>query len=388
MIVCTSVCQNYIPKAKALAQSLKQHHPGAQFVLCLVEREAHPATNDPAVFDSVLLAGDLGIPHFESFMFKYGIVEASTAVKGHLFKTLLERFPHEEKFVYLDPDIIVTSRFIELIEVLDYEDIVLTPHLTFPEDSFEAILDNEICALKHGVFNLGFLAIKRSPQAQQMIDWWASRLFEFCYADIPNGLFTDQRWMDLAPCFFDVFVLKHPGYNVAPWNISKRHIYENEDGELTVLEERLRFFHFSGFDSGANEDMINKYCPDRNSPIYELRESYLKTLDAFGQKGLGKLPWSFATYSNGERIPDSHRKTFRSRRDFQDYYREPFDAEGDHSLYAYFKMNSPSDYPLGSPAIPGLMSILKKARCAYHSGGMRSVLRKAKKYLKGRLKSA
>ena len=36
-------------------------------------------------------------------------------------------------------------------------------------------------------------------QGRRFIDWWADRLRQFCYDEVPNGLFTDQRWVDLAP---------------------------------------------------------------------------------------------------------------------------------------------------------------------------------------------
>ena len=48
-----------------------------------------------------------------------------------------------------------------------------------------------------------------------MINWWAERLYLFCYDDIQNGVFTDQKWIDLAPCFFDTYIFKHHGYDFA-----------------------------------------------------------------------------------------------------------------------------------------------------------------------------
>ena len=34
-------------------------------------------------------------------------------------------------------------------------------------------------------------------------DWWCQRAYRFNRDDVPNGLFTDQRWMDLVPALFD-----------------------------------------------------------------------------------------------------------------------------------------------------------------------------------------
>ena len=57
----------------------------------------------------------------------------------------------------------------------------------------------------------------------QFIDWWAERLRSYCYDEVENGLFTDQRWVDLAPAFFDdIAIVREPQYNVATWNLTHR----------------------------------------------------------------------------------------------------------------------------------------------------------------------
>jgi len=173
------------------------------------------------------------------------------------------------------------------------------------------------------VYNLGFLAIKRSAESIKFIQWWASRLSMFCYNDIPRGIFTDQKWMDLAPCFFNVFLLKHPGYNAAPWNISKRKINSN-DGSYFVNDEPLRFFHFSGFDSGSNIRMLDKYASDRKDAVHEMRDHYIESLAEMGQNTLGKTPWTYNFYSSGKKIKRVSRVHFRDNPELQRRYKNPF----------------------------------------------------------------
>ncbi|WP_068775058.1 hypothetical protein [Paenibacillus sp. FJAT-26967] len=310
MIVTTSICANYLPKAMVLAKSLKETNPAVQFIVCLLERDIHPAARSFEYFDDVILAKDLGFEQFEKFIFKHSIVEASTAVKGQLLLYMLRRYAEEDRFVYLDPDIKVYGELTELAEALDRYPIVLTPHLCHPEDIMDAVMDNELSALQHGVFNLGFLAISRSDEAVRFAEWWASRLAMFCYDDIPRGIFTDQKWIDLAPCYFDVYILKHPGYNVAPWNLSKRKLAA-EAGGFLVNGQPLRFFHYSGFDSGANEGMINKYVPDRSNVVYLLRDEYVRELQEADQAHLGRTNWSYDFYISGERIQRDARIVYR-----------------------------------------------------------------------------
>ncbi|MCY9592021.1 hypothetical protein PC41400_05060 [Paenibacillus chitinolyticus] len=324
MIVTTSICANYLPKAMVLAKSVKEADPSIKVVVSLLEREVTPEAQAFEYFDDIVLGKDLGFENFEKFIFKHSIVEASTAVKGQLFLYLMENYQEETKFVYLDPDIQVLSSLTELEEALESNPIVLTPHLTTPEDIMDAVMDNELSALKHGAFNLGFLAVSRSEESKRFIEWWASRLDMFCYDDIPRGIFTDQKWMDLAPCFFDVYILKHPGYNAAPWNVSKRKIHINSNNEYIVNDKFLRFFHFSGFDSGANEGMINKYVPDKKNAIYKLRDEYVKEMNLMGQEELGAIPWSYDYFNSGEKIERTTRIAYRDNLEMPYKFQDPF----------------------------------------------------------------
>jgi hypothetical protein len=322
MIVTTSICANYIPKARVLARSVKKQHPDAKFVLCLVEKEIDPRIREDKLFDLILTPEMLSIPQYKSFLFRYTIVEASTAVKGHLMLKLLERFPDQEIFLYMDPDTISASPMTELLDFLKKWEIVLTPHLTEPESSLVAILDNELSALKHGAYNLGFLGIRRGAESLRFLRWWSDRLYALCYADYARGLFTDQKWVDLAPGFFEIGIFKHPGYNLAPWNLSRRKTtWDSTKSNLLVNGLPLRFFHFSGFDSGANEAMITKYCPDAENPVFTLRKKYIEDCEAAGQSEFGKTPWSYGFYDDGTKIRLEERKAVR---EFPESHPDPY----------------------------------------------------------------
>ena len=84
--------------------------------------------------------------------------------------------------------------------MLDKNSVLFTPHQTEPAKNIRGIIDEEICSLKHGVYNFGFFAVKNDKNGLNFLNWWNDRLMEFCYDDIPNGLFTDQKWADWFPC--------------------------------------------------------------------------------------------------------------------------------------------------------------------------------------------
>lgn len=306
MIYYTSICANYLPKAMALAESVKRHNSDATFVLCLVERDVPDVARDFPHFDEVVLAKDAGWENFDAFMFRHSIVEASTAVKPRFMQYLMERFADASKFVYLDPDVLVYSEFVELKRILESESIVLAPHLLRPGN-----VDMEISSLAHGSYNLGFLAVSRSDNAKAFVQWWADRLFLFCYDDKARGIFTDQKWIDLAPCFFDVHILKHHGYDFATWSLLGSDLRECEEGYV-VNGDPLRFIHFSGLDSGTIDKAIGWWLTDVNRDCFvTLYADYKQRLANHGQESLGKIPWSYANYNSGLPIAKETRIAYR-----------------------------------------------------------------------------
>ena len=210
MVFFTSITSNYLPKAAVLADSLRKHRPDSTFYLVLCDTVPADLGRFGKTFDRVFLPSDLAlpVPDLEQWIFKHTVVELCTAVKGPFLLHALEQL-QADKVVYFDPDIVVLDSLQQLETLIDAHSVTVTPHLVEPDSSLTAIVDNEICALKHGVFNLGFLAVRNSSEGLRFARWWSDRLVHFCYDDIPNGLFTDQKWMDLAPAFFsDFHILK------------------------------------------------------------------------------------------------------------------------------------------------------------------------------------
>src|SRR5262249_51402356 len=209
-------------------------------------------------------------------------------------------------------------------EMFERHSILVTPHLTEPEDTFQAIIENEICALKHGVYNLGFLGIRPSLEGQRFLEWWTHRLLHYCYADIPEGLFTDQRWVDLAPAYFpDLGIVRDPRYNVATWNVHRRKATGVAPYGIRVEGRPLCFFHFSGIDSGAQEFMLARYGSE--SPVlWELRRWYIEECERMGQAREGTQPCLYDYYDDGTVVTKEERRLYRSRPDLEAAFPDPY----------------------------------------------------------------
>ncbi|MCP4346570.1 MAG: glycosyl transferase [Desulfobacterales bacterium] len=331
----TSITANYLPKARVLAKSVKKHEPDGVFHLVLSDKVPENFNLDNEPFDFLIQPQDLNIPNLDSWIFEHSVVELCTAVKGSAFVKIFEE-NDADKVVYFDPDIVVLHGLEELSDILEKAGIVLTPHQVVPDVTDEAIMDNEICSLRHGVYNLGFLAARRNENGLKFIHWWRDRLLKFCYDDIPNGLFTDQKWVDLAPAFFDdIHIMRDKTYNVATWNLTHREVKNDNNGNLCIQDSPVKFFHFSGFDSGDHEIMLKKYAGN-NSALFKLRKWYMQELEKEGQAEFGKLPSEYSFYSNGEMITNAQRALYRSRPDVIKTFPHPAVVTEDKLCYYYW----------------------------------------------------
>ncbi|MDG3003072.1 glycosyl transferase [Paludisphaera mucosa] len=347
MHVFTSITANYLPKAASLAHSVKRVHPEATFHLVLSDDMPDCPSRITEAFDSIINIRDLPIPNLSRFIFRHRIVELCTAVKGAAFQHIAD-VHGAERIYYFDPDIIVSNRLDDLERALDADSVLLTPHSIEPETEPTAMVDNEHTCLRHGIYNLGFLAVRMDRNGRRFIDWWADRLSRWCYDEVPSGLFTDQRWIDLAPAIFDgIKILRDPQYNVSTWNLSHRRATGRSPYDIAINGRPLVFYHFSGFDSGAQLMMLDRY--GSHSPVlYDFREWYIDQCERHGQSTVGKIPCRYTRYASGAKVEDAHRLTYRQRDDLMTYFPDPFDDSAPENSYRHWYRT----YSETPPALP------------------------------------
>jgi hypothetical protein len=308
-----------------LGETLRRFHPDWELWLCLSDKEPPGFVFDPSreAFSNVVRLNELDIPDLTRWTFDHDVVELCTAVKGQMLCKLLDR--GAEKVVYIDPDIALLDDLSAIENLLDHYNVILTPHQLEPDEERAAIIDNEIGSLKYGIYNLGFIAVAGTAEGQRFARWWRDRLLAFCFDDVPNGLFTDQRWCDHVPVFFDgVHILRDPGYNVASWNLSRRPITIEEDGTIRAASQRLRFFHFTKV-TNVGEIMLERYAGGRIE-VFELMKWYRRRLAAHAVAGLPKSWWAYGQYANGKEIAKEDRLAYRKNPDLRERYPDPFAA--------------------------------------------------------------
>jgi hypothetical protein len=328
-VICfTSLTLGYLPRARVLAETLRAAHPGWRLCALLVDRPppGFPLAEAFAGFDRVILAADLGLPGFAGWIFRHDIVEACTAVKGAMLCRLLAE--GAESVVYFDPDIAILHGLASLRARLRTASILLTPHQISPNDTPLAIADNELAALRYGIFNLGFLAVRNDAAGRAFAQWWAARLAEACFDDPARGLFTDQKYCDLVPALFDrVAIVRDPGWNVASWNLSRRHLAVTAAGEITAEGRKLAFYHFSKH-GGVGNTMTDRYAGSNHVP-HELWRWYGRRLAAHAHPSVPAGWWHYGHFSDGTPVPRAARTLYRGRPDLITRFADPFDAGPD-----------------------------------------------------------
>jgi len=306
---CTIVCRNYLAQARALFESLIEHEPTTRLYLLVLDAE--PADVDVDARVEVVAPGRLPVPDFASMSFKYGVVEFNTAVKPYFLSLLFDEYG-EEEVVYFDPDILVMRRLDELRDALAASSIVLTPHITRPIPD-DGLTPSEPDIMVSGAYNLGFIGLRAAGETRRFLAWWAERLEDGCRIDVARGLFTDQKWIDLVPGLFpDTRILRHPGYNVAFWNLHEREIelvgrgYEVNGGPAA-------FFHISGFDP-ERPDLVSKHQTrtrvEPGSGLASLLADYAARLARHGWKEAREQEYGYSRFADGVRVHPLFRRLY------------------------------------------------------------------------------
>jgi hypothetical protein len=335
----TSFSFSYLNRARVLASSLKRQHPDWVVWAVLTDRTPEGFEFDISQehFDSVIYSEDLLGEGAEAWLFRHDIVEACTAVKGRALLHIMDQ-PGADKIFYFDPDIVVFGSMVPVVDLLDEWSIVLTPHQTTPETTDMAIRDNEITSLHYGTYNLGFIALRNDAEAREFATWWTKRLDDWCYDRLDIGVFVDQKWCNLIPCYFDsVKVLRDPGYNVASWNLSNRRINISSNGLILINGLPLRFFHFTKLGPLGNT-MTERYAQD-NLEVYEIWAWYEREVVRSTNPKIPKGWWLYGRFENGVTIPKSARELYRHREDLKKAFPEPRSV-GKNSFYSWLVANS------------------------------------------------
>ena len=303
LTVFTICSKNFTAYARTLFESINLCHPNAETFLFLCD-EMDAAYDPEALSFQVVPLAELDIPDVAGMSQRYNITEFNTAIKPYAFSYLFKKLG-KQRVLYLDPDILLVTPLDEVIEAFDDgAECVLTPHILQPAENVEM---SDVKMLQYGIYNLGFVGLRNTPEVVRIVDWWGRQLVNGCVIKLEEGLFVDQKWADLFPAFLGrVSILHQAGYNVAYWNLPQRKV-ESIAGKWYSNGEPLRFVHFSGHkldDPYCFSSHANNVTADTIGDLNFLVKLYHERLYANGQAGYAKIPYAFSW--NGSGIVNLH----------------------------------------------------------------------------------
>jgi hypothetical protein len=286
-IAFTLCSNNYLAQASLLVDSFLKHNPDYRFYIGLIDVQdasvmypQHPNLH-VLPFEKVIDAAQLA--YMASV---YKIVELNTSAKPFYIDYFFRQFA-DCTVIYLDPDIYVYHAFTEIERLLSENDFVITPHCLTPIP-LDDKMPQERSFMKYGTYNLGFIALRNSPEGRAYIQWLKERLAVLCYSEVQLGVYVDQSWVNFLPVFFKkVCVSHHPGMNAAFWNLHERQ-FSVKDGQLYVNGDYpLLFFHFSSFRTGNWQQLAagqTRYTTTSRPDIKDLFEQYAIAFTAAKQQ--------------------------------------------------------------------------------------------------------
>lgn len=305
----TVVTKNYLPYARVLADSIRRFHPDPIYVVSVDGWEGCPdAAGEPF---TRLSLDDLVPPADDAMRFYYTAFELCNAARAYLHQFLLNR-TDADAWLYIDADVLVTAPLDDAFERMAAPVTgLVSPHVLEPCDGRIAE-PVETSLQRFGIYNSGFLAMRRSPEATAFIAWFADRLRTLCFF-MEHDVNCDQLWLNFVPLYFSAIdTWRHPGANVAYWNLHERTLTRSPAGYL-ANGEPLLFLHFSRWRYDAPDDWTfgRRTTPGTDrSIISESGIAYRDALAAAGHDAYRGLSYGFGTFADGRPITKPMRRRY------------------------------------------------------------------------------
>lgn len=256
MMILTTCSANHLAQAKSLGDSLQRYNAGYKLVIGLVDKLNGRLDKSEFAPHDLVEAHEMGLKEFPDMCKRYSVYELNCALKSFFMWHVLKTY-QPSKLIFLDSDMLAFHSFTHLESMLDQHSILLTPHIMspFPDDHKPAERD----ILKAGVYNAGFLGLRNDSTTTDFLAWWKDRMVDQCYEKPKLGLTVDQNWLNLVPIYFsNVHIVRHPGFNVAYWNLHERKLSKKNEQYFVNEDSPLLFFHYSGYKI-EHPDKVSKH---------------------------------------------------------------------------------------------------------------------------------
>jgi hypothetical protein len=323
--ICSVATLDYLPRLVVLYKSILQHQHIPLFILAAdidpqgvagLTRQLYEVLPDSASNNlKIITPFDIYGEEATQMRFYYDAFEFATACKAGIH-TWMQRNSTIDRWLFIDSDILCFGSLDPIFDALDGHGIFLTPHINKPGQT----LLEDMQFLSAGAFNGGVLGVRRSHTSQRFTDWYLKILSCYCLNDpaLPwqerffqsSVIFVDQRWLDLVPAYFpDVAIASSRGFNLGHWNVGQDRL-EFRHGLLYIDKDKITLLHLSGWLEDQPGRLSRHSSLDwSNDPewnkVHNLYRDALAPL-----KDLFNMPYPFNIYSDGTKIPKTHRRAY------------------------------------------------------------------------------
>jgi hypothetical protein len=165
-----------------------------------------------------------------------------------------------------------------------------------------------------GIFNLGFIGVRRSENTDRFLQWWQHKLYDKCTTDFSTGYFVDQKFVEYAFVLFpNISVISDTGYNVAYWNLHSRAI-KYRDNDWLCNDGKLFFYHFSDFKPERPDSIASRQSRHHFADMPDLRKlfsSYAGLLIENGYTQSKNWPYTYNKFTTRRELQHVLMRSFR-----------------------------------------------------------------------------
>ncbi len=273
---CTVSNTDYLYRVLALHQSLNKQ---------TIKARLHVLITDEGLFDKSKFPDTIlfySLSQLKEQPYGTAILEKYSGERDKLRWCMKPVFMHylldkglADSVLYVDNDVFFFEPFFSLYDYVGHCGVWLTPHWRCMDPFKDAHVFKD--SFKDGMFNAGFVGASRT--GKNILEWWAMANSYCCEKNRPEGLWDDQKYLDMLPVrFANVGIVRHMGCNVAVWNKQdcKRELGIN--GSVIINGEYpIVFVHFT---NDTMEDIeFEKYGGDPLLKPY--LQVYKKSVDHF-----------------------------------------------------------------------------------------------------------
>lgn len=143
----------------------------------------------------------------------------------------------KDLLTYLDADLFFFGDPEPLYEEIGTRSIAIIPHRFSVRYRFLE---------EYGLFNVGWITIRRDAQGLACLARWQRQCLEWCYDVLEKLRFADQKYLDEWPARYQehIAVIGHPGANLAPWNVMNYELSRRDHQVWLNRKNPLIFYHF------------------------------------------------------------------------------------------------------------------------------------------------